>query len=124
MRAAVDQDMAILAYDWFPDGLNTPKKAENTAPQKRGLFGKVFEAPDPFEGVGGYSFLHRTSNWTAEEICLAYTLTEPAVSSAWVETADMAHFDRLTEVPDRDLPPGLGAQIEMARFSAKEQKSA
>ena len=88
------------------------------------MFGKVFEAPDPFDGIGGYSFLHRTSNWTAEEICLAYTLTEPAVSSAWIETSDMAHFDRLTEVPDRDLPPGLGAQIEMARFSAKEQKTA
>lgn len=124
MRAAVDQDMAILAYDWFPDGLNTPRKAENTAPQKRGMFGKVFEAPDPFEGIGGYSFLHRTANWTAEEICLAFTLTEPAVSSAWIETADLNHLDRLADVPDRDLPPGLGAQIEMARFSAKEQKSA
>ena len=84
----------------------------------------VFEAPDPFEGIGGYTFLHRTANWTAEEICLAFTLTEPAVSSAWIETADLNHLDRLADVPDRDLPPGLGAQIEMARFSAKEQKSA
>ena len=124
MRAAVEQDMAILAYDWFPADQNTPRKAEHTAPQKRGLFGKVFSDPDPFEGIGGYSFLHRTANWTAEEICLAFTLTEPAVSSAWLQVGDIAHLERLTDVPDRDLPPGLGAQIEMARFSAKEKKSA
>lgn len=124
MRAAVEQDMAILAYDWFPADLNTPRKAEHTAPQKRGLFGKVLSDPDPFEGIGGYSFLHRTANWTAEEICLAFTLTEPAVSSAWLQVGDIAHLERLTDVPDRDLPPGLGAQIEMARFSAKEKKSA
>ena len=31
--------------------------------------------------------------------------------------------DALAEVPDRDLPPGLGAQIEMARFTAREQKA-
>jgi aryl-alcohol dehydrogenase-like predicted oxidoreductase len=123
MRAAVEQDMAIMAYDWFPEGLNTPRKAEQTAPQKRGFFGKVFEEPDPFEGIGGYSFLHRTSNWTAEEICLGFTLTEPAVSSAWVEPRDLAHLESLADVPDRDLPPGLGAQIEMARFSAHEKKA-
>jgi aryl-alcohol dehydrogenase-like predicted oxidoreductase len=124
MRAAVEQDMAILAYNWLPPDLDTPKKVEKTAPNaRRGFFGKVFEAPDPFEGVGGYSFLHRTSNWNAEEICLAFTLTEPSVSSAWIVPTDLQHLDALAEVPDRDLPPGLGAQIEMARFAAKEQKA-
>ncbi|MBX7247464.1 MAG: aldo/keto reductase [Caulobacteraceae bacterium] len=124
MRAAVEQDMAILAYDWLPDNLDTPKKADRTAPTvRRGLFGKVFQEPDPFEGIGGYAFLHRTSNWTAEEICLGFTLTEPSVSSAWITPGDLNHLDALAEVPDRDLPPGLGAQIEMARFTAREQKA-
>ena len=129
MRAAVDQDMGIVAYDWFPEHLTSQAKIEKAElpPQKRGLFGavgKAFQDPDPFEGIGGYSFLHRTSNWTAEEICLGFTLTEPAVSSAWVETADPDRLDRLAAVPDRDLPPGLGAQIEMARFSAAREQSA
>lgn len=123
MRAAVEQDMAILAYDWFPENLTTVKKAEETSGVKRGLFGKVFAAPDPFEGIGGYNFLHRTNNWTAEEICLGFTLTEPAVSSAWIEPRDLDHLERLADVPDRDLPPGLGAQIEMARFTTAEQKA-
>lgn len=125
MRSAVEQDMAILAYDWFPENISTARKADKTAPtaQKRGLFGKVFEAPNPFEGIGGYTFLHRTSNWTAEEICLGFTLTEPAVSSAWIEPTELDHLDRLAEIPDRDLPPGLGAQIEMARFSQAEKKT-
>lgn len=123
MRAAVEQDMAILGYDWFPETVKTEKKAAEASGEKRGLFGRVFSAPNPFEGIGGYNFLHRTSNWTAEEICLAYTLTEPAVSSAWIETSDLDHLERLTDVPDRDLPPGLGAQIEMARFAKAEQKA-
>ncbi len=124
MRAAVEQDMAILAYDWFPADLSTAKKAENLEPKKKGLFGKVFAEPDPFEGIRGYSFLHRTPNWTAEEICLGFTLTEPAVSSAWIEPSDIEHLERLCDVPDRDLPPGMGAQIEMARFSVAGQKIA
>ena len=123
MRTAVEQDMAILAYDWFPENLTTVKKAEETSGVKRGLFGKVFAAPDPYEGIGGYSFLHRTSNWTAEEICLAFTLTEPAVSSAWIEPKDLEHLEGLAGVPDRDLPPGLGAQIEMARFTTADKKA-
>lgn len=125
MRAAVDQDMAILAYDWFPEHLSTQKKVDRLDPatQKRGLFGKVFAEPDPFEGVGGYHFLHRTPNWSAEEICLGFTLTEPAVSSAWIKPRDIEHLDRLADITERDLPPGLGAQIEMARFSKMEKKA-
>ena len=123
MRAAVEQDMGILAYDWFPEELNSPQKIEKVEGQKRSFFGKLFKEPDPFEGIGGYSFLHRTSNWTAEDICLAFTLTEPAVASAWIETADPDRLDQLVAVPDRDLPPGLGAQIEMARFTAGRQQA-
>ena len=129
MREAVSQDMGILAYDWFPEELTSQRKIEKAElpPQKRGLFGgitKAFSEPDPFEGIGGYTFLHRTSNWTAEEICLGFTLTEPAVSSAWISPRDAEHLEALAVVPDRDLPPGLGAQIEMARFSRREEKSA
>jgi len=125
MRAAVEQDMAIMAYDWFPEHLSTRDKVEKieTPPERRGLFGKVFREPDPFEGIGGYNFLHRTPNWTAEEICLGFSLTEPAVSTAWIEPRDLEHLERLAEIPDRDLPPGLGAQIEMARFTSGEKKA-
>lgn len=125
IRAAVEQDMAILAYDWFPEELSTQKKVEKIeAPaERRGLFGKVFAAPDPFEGIGGYHFLHRTPNWSAEEICLGFSLTEPAVSSAWIRPRDLEHLERLADIPDRDLPPGLGAQIEMARFTSGERKA-
>lgn len=125
MRTAVEQDMAIVAYDWFPEHLTTPRKIEKAEqPTKRGLFSRVFQEPEPLQGMGGYSFLHRTSGWTAEDICLAYTLTEPAVSSAWIVARDLEDLDRLGAVPDRDLPAGLGAQIEMARFSRVESQSA
>ena len=39
MRAARDQDMAILAYDYFPSELDTEKKAATVHQPKKGLFG-------------------------------------------------------------------------------------
>lgn len=124
MRTAVEQDMAIVAYDWYPQQFSSPKKIEKAEQPRRGLFSKVFDEPNPLKGMGGYAFLHRTTGWTAEDICLGYTLTEPAVSSAWIVAAEVADLDRLAAVPDRDLPPGLGAQIEMARFSKVDAESA
>lgn len=124
MRTAVEQDMAIVAYDWYPEQFSSPRKIQKAEQPKRGLFSRVFQEPEPLQGMGGYGFLHRTNGWTAEDICLGYTLTEPAVSSAWIVAPEMDDLDRLAAVPDRDLPPGLGAQIEMARFSRVDSESA
>ena len=49
--------------------------------KKKGLFGFGGSGgrakSDPLRGAGTFAFLHRTPNWTAEEICLAYVLTDP-----------------------------------------------
>jgi aryl-alcohol dehydrogenase-like predicted oxidoreductase len=121
LKSSLERDMGALAYGYFPEELATPRKIEQLAqPVRRGLFGgraAVAAAPHPLSGVGGYGFLHQTKNWTAEEICLAYALTDTSLSTVLVETADLDHFAALAAVPDRDMPPGLAAQIEMARFS-------
>jgi len=125
LKAAVELDMGVVAYGWFPDSLSTARKVEALTaaaqPVRRGLFGGARPAAtvqaDPLAGVGGYAFLHQTKNWTAEEICLAYALTETAVASVMVEATDADRLRKLAAVPERDLPPGLAAQIEMARFS-------
>ena len=62
--------------------------------------------------------------WTAEEICLAYCLTEPSIASVLVECEDPEHLAALAAVPDRDMPPGLAAQVEMARFAPMNDQSA
>lgn len=126
LKAAVALDMGVLAYDWFPQEVSTPKKVEAMSqpqPARRGLFGfgggrapVAAPAPNPLQGMGTYAFLHQTSGWTAEEICLAFALTEPAVASCMLSAADAERLASLAAVPDRDLPSGLPAQIEMARF--------
>ena len=118
VRHARERDMAILGYGYFPDSLDTPKKAETVHAPKRGLFGLGrSRTPDtPLKGMGTFAFLHRTQGWTAEQICLGYALVDPSISSVMISATTDERVNDLAQVPERDLPPGLPAQIEMARF--------
>ncbi|ADL02422.1 aldo/keto reductase [Brevundimonas subvibrioides] len=121
MRAAREQDMAILAYDYFPESLSTEKKAVTLNQPKKGLFGFGSGGrpkDDPLAGAGTFAFLHRTPHWTAEAICLAHAMTDPSVSSVMIKARDAERLNVLAEVPEKDMPPGLSAQIEMARVAA------
>lgn len=125
LKEAVGLDMGIVAYGFFPEELSTPKKTDEFSGARKGLFGigKPREE-NPLAGMGTYAFLHQTPNWTAEEVCLAYALTEPSLSTILVESVDPAHFGTLAAIPDRDMPPGLAAQVEMARFGPMSNKAA
>lgn len=117
VRQARQQDMAILAYDYFPESLDTPSKAANISkPKKFSLFGLGGGGrKDPLSSVGTFAFLHKTQNWTAEAICLAHAMTNPSVCSVIIQASDPRRLDLLSTIPERDMPPGLAAQIEMAR---------
>ena len=121
LRAACEQDMAIFGFGYFPDSLNTARKAATVqVEKKKGFFGfgggpKIEE--NPLAHAGNFAFLHRTNNWTAEAICLAYVLSDPSISSVMIEASDIERLNTLSLVPDRDMPPGLAAQIEMARVA-------
>ena len=121
LRAAQERDMAIFAYGYFPTALDSVKKAAMLdKPARRGLFGfggGGRSKHDPLADVGTFAFLHRTSNWTAEAICLAYDLTDPSICSILVQADDAERLNALALVPERDMPPGLAAQIEMARVA-------
>nr|WP_314431466.1 aldo/keto reductase [uncultured Brevundimonas sp.] len=121
MRAARERDMAIFTYDYFPESLSTERKAAGAGAttKKKGLFG--FGGKPVEQGMsnpGSFAFLHQTPNWKAEEICLAFTLTDPAISSVLVHAVNPERMEALAAVPERDLPPGLSAQIEMARVGS------
>jgi len=121
VRAAREQDMAILAYDYFPAILDTEKKAVSLNQPKKSLFGfgRGGRPKDhPLAGAGTFAFLHRTPNWTAEAICLAHAMTDPAISSVLIKAQDATRLNMLAAVPEKDMPPGLSAQIEMARVAA------
>ncbi|MBL0968149.1 MAG: aldo/keto reductase [Brevundimonas sp.] len=121
LRAARERDMAIFVFDYFPDSLDTAKKAQTAHVEKKGFFGfgKSAGRPkdDPLAGAGTFAFLHQTVGWPAESICLAYALTEPSVSSVLIKASEVERLNTLSQVPDRDMPPGLAAQIEMARIA-------
>jgi aryl-alcohol dehydrogenase-like predicted oxidoreductase len=113
VRTAMEHEMAVVAVGHFP-----PEARELAKPSepKRGWFAK---APPPLAGVGAYEFLHRTPGWTPEEICLAFSLTEPSLASVRVDPESIDHMAALAEVTERELPAAVAAQIEMARFSAE-----
>jgi aryl-alcohol dehydrogenase-like predicted oxidoreductase len=118
MRAALERDMAVMAYGYFPTELDTAKKAETVHAPKKGLFGMGGGGRpkhDPLAGAGTFAFLHQTHGWSAEHICLAFTLTDPSIATVLVDAPDAGRIEALATVPERDLPPGLAAQIEMAR---------
>jgi len=118
VRTAVERSMAVIASGHFPDSARdvvVPRQ------ERRGWFSK----PAPlFSGIGTYAFLNRTPGWTAEEICLAFALTEPSLASVMLEVNDLEHLAALAEVTERELPSAVAAQIEMARFSAERREGA
>ena len=119
LRVAREADMAIFVYDYFPESLDTAKKAAAVHKPKKGLFsfGGSKSKADPLAHAGTFAFLHQTNNWPAEAICLAYALPDPSVSSVLIRASDPERLNMLAQVPDRDMPPGLAAQIEMARVA-------
>lgn len=121
LRTAREQDMAIFAYDYFPKSLDSPRKAQDAHRGRRGFMEWFMGDDKPrnqaLHGAGTFAFLHETPGWSAEEVCLGYSLTDPSISSVMIHADDIPRLQALAEVPDRDLPTQLTAQIEMARVS-------
>ncbi|REJ46864.1 MAG: oxidoreductase [Microcystis flos-aquae DF17] len=120
LRTAREQDMSVFVHGWFPEEFQSAKRAAQVnQPKRTGLFGfgGPRKADNPLAGAGTFAFLHQTPGWPAETICLAYVLTDPGVSSAVISPGSAERLAVVAEVPDRDMPPGLAAQIEMARVA-------
>lgn len=114
IREAMARDIAVIGEDFWPRSL---RERETRPAPKPSLWRR---RTDPLTGLGGYDFLDNTPGWTAEEICLAYALTEPSLATVQVSATQRKHIEALAAVTERELPTGCAAQIEMARFSAHE----
>lgn len=112
IREAAASNMTLVASDPFPSALG--RTSPTASSPRRGLLSPG--RPEPLAGAGTYAFLHDTPGWTPDEICLAYTLTEPTFASIQLEAFRTETIERFAAVTDRDLPTGVAAQIEMARF--------
>jgi len=111
---AVTRDMNVIASDFFPAMY---RKAEDVVPKeaRRGFFGG--KARNPLAGAGTHAFLHQTPDWTPEELCLGYALSQPSMACILIDADTPEHVEALAEVPERHLPSSVPAQIEMARFN-------
>jgi hypothetical protein len=119
LRAAVDRDMGVIAYEYYPKNFHGSGGGGVSAPKTNGwVRPKGAPASAPLAGAGTYAFLNRTRGWTPEEICLAHALTEPSLSSVQVSADRAERVEALAAIPEREMPPGVSAQIEMARFSS------
>jgi aryl-alcohol dehydrogenase-like predicted oxidoreductase len=110
LKAAIDRDMAVIGYGFQPDIARDQAQANKPTLWGRG------EA-HPLAGAGTYAFLDGTPQWTAEEICLGYALTEPSLCTVQVVADRVERIEQLAAVSERELPSNVPAQIEMARFS-------
>jgi len=119
VRSAVGREMAVIGLDYWPETLREAHRA--TFLPKPSLWRRK---TDPLADVGGYDFLRNTPGWNAQQICLAYALTEPSLASVQVTANSPAEIEALAAITERDLPTGCAAQIEMARFSAQEAAKA
>jgi aryl-alcohol dehydrogenase-like predicted oxidoreductase len=119
VRSAVGREMAVIGLDYWPETLREAHRA--TFLPKPSLWRRK---TDPLADVGGYDFLRNTPGWNAQQICLAYALTEPSLASVQVTAGSPAEVEALAAITERDLPTGCAAQIEMARFSAQEAAKA
>jgi hypothetical protein len=114
VKAATDRDMVVLGYDYYPDPVREPQQTANA-----GAWGRT--AAKPLGGMGTYAFLDRTPHWSGEEICLAYAMTEPSLCTVQVHADKIDRVELMAAVCERELPSGVPAQIEMARFAPQPQ---
>jgi aryl-alcohol dehydrogenase-like predicted oxidoreductase len=112
VKAAIDRDMVVLGHDYYPDAVREPQQQEAA---KAGNWART--AAKALSGVGTYAFLDRTPHWSGEEICLAYAMTEPSLCTVQVPADRIDRIELMAAVCERELPSGVPAQIEMARFS-------
>lgn len=112
VRTALERQMGVIAYDPCPSHITATAKEDHK--QTRGGW---FKRPDPLKSAGSHAFLQTTPGWTAEQICLAHALTEPAIATVQMPVKDVDHLVSLADVPDRNLPAQISAQIEMAHFA-------
>lgn len=116
LRQAAASGLAVIGEDFWPQAL----RDHEARPAPRPSLWR--RRTDPLIDVGGYGFLDDTPGWTAEEICLAYALGEPALATVQVSAAEGGQIRALAAAVDRDLPVDCVARIEMARFSQQEAR--
>jgi aryl-alcohol dehydrogenase-like predicted oxidoreductase len=122
MRTAIHGGLTVIGYDYYPAVVRASVSAPAAeSPRRSGFLGFGLglaraiqvqpERPAP------YHFLDRIREWDADQICLAYALTEPSLCTIQISATSAETVTHLASVVERELPAGVPAQIELARVS-------
>ncbi len=117
LKHAAERGMTVLGYGPHVD----PAEPPPASPVVRGL-ARLIRRPQ-MASPEVYAFLDQTRTWTGQQITLAYALTEPGLASIIVEPDTPQMLESLSEAVERELPAGVAAQIEIARFAATARQS-
>ena len=117
LKQAAQRGMTILGHGYHVAGDGVPP----TPAPVRGL--ARFMRRPPTASAEVYAFLDYTAGWSSEQITLAYALTEPGLASVMVQPTTPEALEGLAAAVERELPAGVAAQIEIARFAASARQS-
>ena len=117
LKTAAQRAMTVIGYDHHV-GPGEPRMT----PVVRGLSRLFGARPAPEQEV--YGFLDHCPGWTPQQITLGYALTEPGLASILVEADGPEVLQGLADAMERELPAGVAAQIEMARFNPAGRRGA
>ena len=117
LKQAAQRGMTLMGYGPHID----PAEPPPASPVVRGL-ARLIRKPQ-MASPEVYAFLDHTHMWTGQQITLAYALTEPGLASVMVEPDSPAVLESLSAAVERELPAGVAAQIEIARFAATARQS-
>ncbi|HTK35087.1 MAG TPA: aldo/keto reductase [Caulobacteraceae bacterium] len=125
LKHAAQADMPIIGCDFQPFAPRAAAAIETARPSGPFGLGRLLHGGGHKEKIAdAYAFLERSGTWSAEEICLAYALTEPALTTVQTRARSVEQLQRLAGAAEKELPNGVAAQIEMARFSVTESDGA
>ena len=116
LKHAAERGMTVLGYGPHIDPAEPPPVSV-----VRGL-ARLIRRPQ-MASPEVYAFLDQTRGWTGPQITLAYALTEPGLASVIVEPDTPEALESLSDAVERELPAGVAAQIEIARFAATARQS-
>ena len=113
LQDASRRNLSVFAQNYYPARLIEGRSGESIRTQ--------LSSVHTSGGAGGpdkYSFLTNEIGWTAEEICLGFTLSQAQIVSVGVVARSPDHLDGLAGVVGRTLPRALHAHVELGTFDS------
>ena len=119
IETASRMNLSVFGQNYYPARLLQGGQGESIRSHLQNV-----QVGDTAQGPGKYSFLFNETGWTAQEICLGFTLSQPQLVNVGIVARSTDHLDRLAAVVGRTLPRALHAHIELGTFGVDNSSAA